>query len=344
MRAFQSEHAGGFHVSKAEEAWTAYVGDWSRMDALYRRLIASAAEAETCHADAPGRLRDALDELCEWADDLYVNWFLRDSTSCWVGCAERQWRDIGHVRGVPRQDDFWDDVVQRELSGAKRVAVVVSDAMRYEVGAELAGRLSAETKAAVETSSMQAAFPSVTEFGMASLLPHTRLELRPEEGSWPYVAGVRSGETEGREAILRAAEPRSRAIQARELVKSKRAERRELVGDARVVYVYHNLIDSTGEEYPTEDRVLGACSDAVDDLAALSAYDAALWGGRSPVRLVPLEICYHKGEKMSTLLGEKTPNLSFNNSYIPRTRKIILPRALTKRHLFAIIKANTLFP
>lgn len=269
MRAFQSRHAGGFHLSTARETWDAYVSDWSQMDALYRRLLTSADAAEVQHADAPTALRDALDEVCEWADGLYVNWYLRESNSCWVSCAQRQWRDVGHVRGIARQADFWNDVVQRELSGAKRVAVVVSDAMRYEVGSELAQRLSAGTKAVVETGSMQAAFPSVTEFGMASLLPHARLELRPEETKYPLADGTPTNGTDNRERVIRTAEPRSRAVQARSFMKLKRVARRELVGDVRVLYVYHDLIDSTGEEYPTEDRVLGACDETVDGLVAL---------------------------------------------------------------------------
>ena len=269
MRAFQSRHAEGFHIAKAREAWDAYASDWSRMDSLYRHLVTSADDAETRHADAPGALRDALDALCDWADGLYVNWFLREANSCWVSCAQTQWRDVGHVRGVPRQADFWEDVVERELSGAKRVAVVVSDALRYEVGTELAERLSAQTKGMVRVGSMQAAFPSVTEFGMASLLPHASLELRPEKGSSPFADGIATNGRENREKVLKAREPRARAVQWTALRKLKRAERKALVGDARVLYVYHNLIDSTGEEYPTEDRVLGACEEAVADLVAI---------------------------------------------------------------------------
>lgn len=41
------------------------------------------------------------------------------------------------------------------------------------------------------------------------------------------------------------------------------------MGDARVLYVYHNAIDSAGEKYPTEDRVLVACDDAINELVAM---------------------------------------------------------------------------
>lgn len=269
MRAFNRDHAGGFHLAKASDAWDAYTSDWCSMDTQYRRLVSAADAARRDHADAPDALRDALDALSDWADGLYLNWFLPGVNSCWVSCAEAQWLKHGSVRGVRRQASFWPDVVERELGGATRVTVVISDALRYEVGAELADRLSAGTKGAVRLEAMQAAFPSVTEFGMASLLPHSSLELRPEAGTHPYADGIPTGGTANRQAVLRATEPSSRAIQAKDLVAARRAERRALVGDARVLYVYHNLIDATGEEYPTEDRVLSACSEAVDDLVSV---------------------------------------------------------------------------
>lgn len=129
--------------------------------------------------------------------------------------------------------------------------------------------LSAQTKGMVSVGSMQAAFPSMTEFGMASLLPHDGLEFRPSQSKNPFVDGIETGGTKNRERVLRAREPKARAVQWKDLRKLNRARRKELVGDARVLYVYHDLIDSTGEEYPTEDRVLGACEQAVADVVAI---------------------------------------------------------------------------
>ena len=269
MRAFHRDHAGGFHLATASDVWAAYTSDWHAMDSHYRHLVAASDAARIVRPDAPDGLRDALDALSSWADGLYMNWYLPSANSCWVGCAEAQWGRSGSVRELPRQARFWDDVVQRELIGVARIAVIISDALRYEVGAELADRLAAQTKGVVRLEAMQSAFPSITEFGMASLLPHSTLELRREQGPYPLSGGIPTNGTANREKILQAADPRSRAIQAKDLVAAKRADRRGLVGDARVVYIYHNLIDATGEEYPTEDRVLSACSDAVDDLVSI---------------------------------------------------------------------------
>lgn len=269
MRSFQVRNTGGFHLAGAAEVWEAYVSDWYSVDRDYRHLVSAADAAVRAHPDAPDMLRDSLDSLCEWAESLYQNWFLREANDCWVQSAEAQWADAGYVRGVPREGDFWEDVVNRELSGASKVVVVISDAMRYEVGAELAGRLSSETKGVVRLQSMQAAFPSVTEFGMASLLPHSELELPEVAKSGPLADGQKTKGTENRQAVLQRREPTARAIQAQEFLKARRKERREMLGDAKVTYIYHNVIDATGEGFPTEDKVLGACSDAIRELVSI---------------------------------------------------------------------------
>lgn len=48
------------------------------------------------------------------------------------------------------------------------------------------------------------------------------------------------------------------------------AERKELLKSAEVVYLYHNVIDATGEKLATESSVFDACDDAVRDLVALA--------------------------------------------------------------------------
>ena len=61
-------------------------------------------------------------------------------------------------------------------SGA-RAYVIISDALRYEVAAELCEHMLKNTRGNAKISSMQSIFPSVTKFGMAALLPHLRLQM-----------------------------------------------------------------------------------------------------------------------------------------------------------------------
>lgn len=83
----------------------------------------------------------------------------------------------GHVSDVPRQSGFFVTEVEPILHRARRAWVIVSDALRYEVAAELADRLERTTQGQTHLSSVQAVFPSITACGMAALLPHASLRL-----------------------------------------------------------------------------------------------------------------------------------------------------------------------
>ena len=77
----------------------------------------------------------------------------------------------GKILEVPQQTDFYKSKVK---NADNRVFVIISDALRYEVAADLAEQLRRETKSQVDLSSMQSIFPTITKFGMAALLPHEK--------------------------------------------------------------------------------------------------------------------------------------------------------------------------
>lgn len=269
-RRFQREHAQGFHCTQATEAWEAYTRDWCRMDTLYREFVVAVDASRRSTADVPSEADDALERLAAWMEGTYARWFLPESNACWVRCAAGALGQTGWVAGVPRQGRFFAERVGAGGGPARKTLVIASDALRYEVAAQLASRLERETKGSVEIASMQATFPSVTMFGMAALLPHRQLSLDAGPAGVAVRAdGLPTATTEERQELLRRAVPDGVCVQAAKLINARRSERRALVGDATVVYVFHNQIDATGEGRTTEGRVFEACSGAVDDLVAL---------------------------------------------------------------------------
>ncbi|MEG0790366.1 MAG: BREX-1 system phosphatase PglZ type A [Gordonibacter sp.] len=265
MQEFHRLHIEGFHLSNAQEVWNAYGADWWQMDAAYRHFCVA---YELCVRDASASLTDSLEQLAEWVDNLYVHWFLTEVNACWVRCAEPAWYQAGFIEGVPLQRGFYNDVVRSELAAAKRVVVIVSDALRYEVGKQLADRLERETRGVVRTEAVQGTFPSITSFGMAALLPHRAMTVGEEDMS-VLLDGMPTASTLQREAVLQVACPENRAITAKFLLEMKRQDRKDLARDAQVVYVYHNAIDAIGEDQATEHNVFAACDTAIDDLSAL---------------------------------------------------------------------------
>lgn len=267
--AFYRGHAKGFHEPSARDAWSAYTSDWCSMDSAYRAFCTALDACQLKAEDVPDALRDAAERLAEREEGLYANWYLPGVNACWVNLAEDDWNDRGFVPGIDRQRDFYGLRVRSGFKDFKRTLVIVSDGMRYEVGREVARRLEQETKGTVELKSMQSAFPSVTEFGMASLLPNSQIGYDWDTGA-VSVDGMPTNNSAEREKVLRTAVRNARAVTADQLRAGNRAARKELVGDAALVYVYQDKIDSTGEKPKLERDVLEACTKTVEEVVALA--------------------------------------------------------------------------
>lgn len=265
---FYRGHSQGFHAAKPADVWKAYADDWWQMDFAYRRFCTAFDACQLNSEDIPDGLRDAADRLAERVENVYVNWFLPGANTCWVNCCEVEWADRGRAGGIEAQSDFYMTHAGANRKDYKRTLVLVSDGLRYEVALEVARRLEQETKGSVLTSACQSIFPSVTEFGMAALLPHAEIDYSWDDGQ-VMLDGKPTNGTANREAILQAAVPGARAVTAESLRAGNRAARKELVRDAPLVYVYQDKIDSTGEKPRLEREVFDACAKTVEELVAL---------------------------------------------------------------------------
>lgn len=272
MRRFWREHPEGLAALPAERVWAAYVGKWYRMDVWYRAF----------HQAFAGAIRSGEYELDEdfraartAMENLYKGWFLRTLSERWARAAEAELASQGYVSGVPRQQDFFMSEVESLAQGKRRAWVIVSDALRYEVAAELADVLERETKGSAELASAQATLPSITKCGMPALLPHGSFSLEQgQTGGKPVLSvlvdGVEATTCAKRQEVIRRTNPSGVAVTYDSFVNGMaRAERKELVGEADIVYVYHNAIDATGDKAATERKVFGACADAVEEISGL---------------------------------------------------------------------------
>lgn len=266
MRAFQQEHASGFHVAYAKDAWDAYTQNWWRMDAAYRHLCCA---YERCKLKGVEALEAAVHAVMKWAEGLYRNWYLVQSNACWTSAASAQWRDCGYVEGVDRQDEFYWKTLPAHAGAAKTCVVLISDALRYEVAQEVAQAFERERGGSVASGSMQALFPSITEMGMAALLPHQGLTL-DWDAATVAADGMPTVSTPQREAVLQKVEPTARAMRAEAYLELSAPERRALLKESKLVYLYHNKIDAAGEKMATESDVFKACEDTVEELVSIT--------------------------------------------------------------------------
>jgi hypothetical protein len=84
-----------------------------------------------------------------------------------------------------------------------------------------------------------------------------------------FVDGKSTITTAQRGVILNEANPASVAVSYKELLQMKKQERRDLVAGKEIIYIYHNVIDATGDKAPTETKVFEACDTAIDELTAI---------------------------------------------------------------------------
>jgi uncharacterized protein (TIGR02687 family) len=103
---------------------------------------------------------------------------------------------------------------------------------------------------------------------MASLLPHESLEYR--SGGDVLVDGKPNASLEQRDAILQ--NVGGMACGNDDLIKKKKEDGRAMVSGKRVVYVYHNAVDATGDTSSTEEQTFGGVRRAIKELSELAGY------------------------------------------------------------------------
>lgn len=136
--------------------------------------------------------------------------------------------------------------------------------MRYEVAATLAEELQRENQSKVKLENMQSIFPSITKFGMAALLPHTNLSVEIKNNILNVLADGQSTASINRDKVLKTTNPASIALQYKNIIGMKRAERSALIKGMKVVYIYHDTIDEAS--HTSDTAVFTACEKAISEL------------------------------------------------------------------------------
>lgn len=263
MQEFHYEHIAGFHFGTYKEMWNSYTKELYVMDTYYRWLHIYFRKSLV---SASGILDDLFKGAVQTAENIYKNWYLSELNGSWCKLIKEYTDDGFSLYDIAWQDRFYHNTV-KSIAGDSRVFVIISDALRYEVAAELSERLVRETNGTAKITAMQSVFPSITKFGMAALLPHEKLSITDDVKI--LCDGMPTDSTESRDKILKRANQKNCAVTYEKLLTMKQSERRELVSGAEVVYIYHNKIDAVGDKLNTENQVFEACTDAIEELKNL---------------------------------------------------------------------------
>lgn len=196
-----------------------------------------------------------FEQLRDLIENIYTNEYLGKQLPSWNAGIVGQ----DAFAALPLQRDFFSRYVKNNKD---RTVVIISDAMRYEVGRELFVKMQDDPKCSAKIEAMLSTLPSYTRLGMAALLPHGSLELTVDGKE--LVDGVYCTDTASRQTVLQAVVKDSCCVQFDEIKNMKKAALREIFTGKQVVYVYHDQIDVRGEH--TEDEVFVACDEAITEI------------------------------------------------------------------------------
>ncbi len=264
MQEFYLANIRGFHIVEPHMVWKLYTKDAYQMDSHYRHFHYAFGDT----LKSPNTiLEDALKKCSDVVEGLYHEWYLKELTETWTKAIASDLDTLGYVSEINKQRDFYRKYVSTSVSKGSRVFVVISDALRYEVAAELTEILGHTTKGKATLEAVQAIFPSITKFGMAALLPGK--EISATDKMEALVDGRTTNDTIKRNTVLNAANPNSVAITYKDLLQMKKQERRDVVVGKDIVYIYHNTIDALGDKLATETKVFEACETAISELTGV---------------------------------------------------------------------------
>lgn len=245
-----------FNIESMDDGLSKYFNHWYLIDQLYRKY--------TYHAKKSKQVT-ILKALSDKVENRYSNNYLLLLNNDWQKYVDKceNWGKTD----IEFQRHFYKRRVFPFLRDKKKVFVIISDALRYEIGHELHSRIRQEDRFDAEISPMLTTLPSFTQLGMVSLLPNKEIIFSDSHSTTVMVDGKSSQGTENRSKILQeSVNGAAKAIRADDLMEMNKTECRELFKGHDLVYVYHNQIDATGDKKGSEGRVFDAVEDTIEGL------------------------------------------------------------------------------
>ena len=249
-----------------------YTTELWKIDYHYRKAIYAFGKIEDTEGVNAFDFFD-LKELINTEYDRYLIELNRE----WVTILKENnfnWRGLK----AEKQYAFYENHI-RPMSG--KIAVVISDAFRYEAAHDLFRLMQRDSKNDIEITSMLASLPSITKIGMSNLLPrHKGVEAVYDEAKNALNIRIGGISTEGlanRRSILKQVTEQSEVISDAELLKMNKVEGRAFFNlqndsEPKVVYIYHNEIDSVGDAQKSESRTFEAVESTITQLQKILSY------------------------------------------------------------------------
>ena len=248
-------------LNSPDEYVRRYTSDYYKLDMSYRLTLEAYHELLGGGNPVEADLGEAKRRL----DKDYAQ-LVNEMNLEWLKCVRGK-GDLFDTVSLPKQEGFY----WREVDAKTKKVVIVCDALRYEVAAELMQEL-AKKKHIARISAMRAMLPTETKYCKPALLPHKTLKLA---GNDMEVDGKVLSDLDSRGKHL-SEYFKGAAIVSYEYVMSlTESGRRELMKRPLVYVMYDTIDEASHTQSPFE--VIRACRTAVKQLDAFVNSLHATW-------------------------------------------------------------------
>lgn len=254
---FSAIPLANLEIEGVRSGFEIYLKKWYQLDRLYRKCLYHAKKSNAM----PG-----LETILAQIEKQYTNAYLLSVNDRWQQHINQlpKWK----FEGARPQQYFYFDLVYPYFQKGSRLAVIISDALRYEIATELNEQLQKLSNVETSLTAMTGVIPSYTQLGMAALLPHQNIELCAD-GSVLVDNQPSSGIDNRAKILSKAHQEKATAVKFADIYHKNRQDLRELLGQFPLLYIYHNQIDQIGDKRETEGNVFSAVEDSMLELITL---------------------------------------------------------------------------
>ncbi len=234
-----------------------YISEFYLLDQYYRQAVGAFT------ALGMGEVSSKIEEIKKGLDQNYATIACNLNLE-WIRFLEEKGAGLGSVTGIQRQGDFYVNHIKPLHN---KVAVIVCDALRYELAEELIRQLQGMKHVASLMPAL-AMLPSETKYCKPSLLPHKTLRCTGDDLE---VDGKVLDNTPSRTAQLQKYNDKGVCIDYRALLNLDARKERRNVFKNQLVYIFHNTLDEMGHNCSAK-TFTSACKDTLEELRQLVGY------------------------------------------------------------------------
>ncbi|WP_455621045.1 PglZ domain-containing protein [Parabacteroides sp.] len=252
---------GSMKLNTPEAYVQLYTNDLYRLDTFYRCALEE--YHELLSKDVP--IFTCLNGLKQKFDEEYAR-MVNVLNLEWMTCVVEKGNCFDGL-SLKKQEDFYAN----ECGSSNKQVIIISDALRYEVAAELMQALAKE-KHIAKLSAYRAMLPTETKYCKPALLPHASLIWKNKE---MLVDGEVLDTLENRSVQVAKYREDACCVDYETVIKADVKTARALF-KRPLVYIFHDTIDAASHGAGAGD-VIAACRKAIEQLAVLIRRLHASW-------------------------------------------------------------------